>query len=228
MNSPFTALVWEIWQRRRVSACIVVACLAVSALFNLLVLNHLKQTTDIGNFSPFFGILMVVSFACLMGIFNYTENSGKEWSGFPYRLFVLPLPTWQLVFTPMILGLAAVEANYYAWIKLVWTHEQVPMRDWTWFGIILGVYVVVYQTTLWSLAAFRAVRLVVLAVGGVSIFAVACLPFFADALQLHWITQPRLIAILLSLAFVAAAVAWASLRQRSGGGRRQSWLSDRG
>jgi len=40
---------------------------------------------------------MTASFLFLMGIFNHTENSSKEWSGFPYRHFILPVATWRLV-----------------------------------------------------------------------------------------------------------------------------------
>ncbi len=224
MRAPLAALVWEIWRRRRVSAYVVVACVAFSALVNDLILPHVVLTADdLGNFSPFFGILMVVSFLFVMGIFNYTENSSREWSGFPYRLFVLPIPTWQLVLLPMVLGVVAVEANYYAWIKLVWTHEQIPMSEW--FAVVLGVYVVLYQTTLWSLAAFRATRLVMLAVGGMSILAMACAPALAELFHVSWITERRLIVFMLGVALVAVGAAWAAVaRQRSGGGRRQSWL----
>lgn len=231
MNSPFTALAWEIWRRRRGSAWVVLACIAVGVLVNRLILDHFKFVLgdDVGNLSPFFGMLMTLSFLLLMGIFNYTEISNREWSGFPYRLFVLPVPTWQLVLLPMALGVAAVELNYYAWVKLVWTHNQISMPEW--FAVVLGVYVVLYQTTLWSLASFRVARLVALASGGISIFAVACLPFLSavpvltDVLHLSWVTEKRLIAILTALALTAATIAWATVaRQRSGGGRRQSWM----
>ena len=224
MSWPLTALTWEIWRRRRGSAYFVLGCLIASALINLLVVGRLHLTTDdIGNFSPFFGILMTASFLFLMGIFNHTENSSKEWSGFPARLFVLPVATWRLVLLPMVLGVVAVEANYFAWIKLVWTHEQISMPEW--FAVVLGVYVILYQTTLWSLAAFRATRLVALAGGGVSIFLVACLPSLARLMLWTWVTESHLMAILAGVAAVAVAVAWTSVaRQRSGGGRRREWF----
>jgi hypothetical protein len=224
MNWPLTALTWEIWRRRRVSAYIVLACLLASAVVNLLVVRRLHLTTDeVENFSPFFGILMTASFLFLMGIFNHTENSGKEWSGFPYRHFILPVATWRLVLLPMMLGVAAVELNYFAWLKLVWTHEQISMPEW--FAVVLGVYVILYQATLWSLAAFRAARLVALACGGVSIFLVAGLPFLARVMLWTWVTESRLVAILAGVAAVAVAVAWTSVsRQRSGGGRRRGWI----
>ena len=225
------ALVWEIWRRRRGSACLVLACRRQCAFQPAGAEPLSKKTTDIGNFSPFFGILMVVSFLFLKVIFNYTENSNKEWSGFPYRLFVLPLPTWQLVLTPVVLGVLAVEANYYVWIKLVWTHEQIERPEW--FAVVLGVYVVLYQATLWSLAAFRVARLVALASGGISIFAVACMPFLAEVpvlkevMHLSWVTEGRLIVVLLLLALVAFGSAWAAVarqQKRVGSRRRHTWI----
>src|SRR4051812_30986438 len=111
MNSPVVALAWEIWQRGRRSAWIVLGCVSACALVNLQILDRLGLTENSrGNFSPFFGLLMTVSFLLLMGIFNFTEfNSTKEWNGFPYRLFVLPVRTWQLVALPMVLGVVSVE-----------------------------------------------------------------------------------------------------------------------
>jgi hypothetical protein len=92
---------------------------------------------------------------------------------FPYRLFALPIPTWQLIAVPMALGAVSVVLVYVAWIKLVWTHITVPT------GVVwgrLGAYSIFYQTTLWSLAGFRIFRLVALSLGGLSCIAVA-VPF---------------------------------------------------
>jgi len=96
---------------------------------------------------------MVWSFLFLFGFFNYTEiNSTREWNGFPYRLFTLPVRTWQLVVLPMLFGVVAAELVYVAWIKLVWTHGSIPNPEW--FAAVLGAYMVFYQTALWSLAGF--------------------------------------------------------------------------
>ncbi|MGA2244190.1 MAG: hypothetical protein ABSH48_04235 [Verrucomicrobiota bacterium] len=165
---------------------------------------------------------MTLSFLLLMGIFNHTDYN-QEWSGFPYRLFVLPVPTWQLVALPMALGLAAVEGVYFAWIKLVWTNDQIMMPEW--FAVVLGAYMIFFQTILWTLAAFRATRLVVLALGGVSILLVASLPFMARIFPLPWATEPGLMTVLAVLSFVACVIAWTAVaRQRSGGGRRLRWF----
>ncbi|EEF58223.1 hypothetical protein [Pedosphaera parvula] len=225
MNSPIAALVWEIWQRSRRSAWVAIGCVSACALINLLILDRLGLTeSSRAQFSPFFGLLMVMSFLFLMGIFNYTEfNSTKDWNGFPYRLFALPVRTWQLVALPMLLGVASVEVVYLAWIKLVWTHQQILMPEW--LAVILGAYVVFYQTALWSLAGFRIMRIVALSFGGVSSIVVACLPFFARDNPSPWFLERRLSALVVGMAVVAFMIAWATVaRQRCGGGHRRSWI----
>lgn len=223
MSSPLAALAWAIWRRGRRSAWIVLGCLSACALVNLLFLSGPDVTAATrSNYNPFFGLLMVVSFLFLIGIFNYTEfNSAKDWHGFPYRLFVLPVPTWQLVALPMVLVAASVGLLFTAWIKLVWTHGQIPIPEW--FGTVLAVYAVFYQTFLWLLAGFRVLRIVTLGFGGVTSVLVIWLPFAPDAGP--WLSKERLMAMMVGLAVIAYVIAWATVaRQRSGGGRRRSWI----
>jgi len=90
MHSQLAALAWEIWQRGRRSAWIVLGCIAICAFTNLLFLGRMTAASQ-QHFSFFFGLFMTLSFLFLIGIFNYTEySSTKEWHGFPYRLFTLP------------------------------------------------------------------------------------------------------------------------------------------
>lgn len=224
MKSPTAALAWEVWQRGRRSALWVLGCVSVSAAVNLSIVERVSSEAARASFSPFFGMLMTLSFLLLMGVFNYTEfSSTKEWHGFPYRLFVLPVPTLKLVALPMFLGVASVELVYVAWIKLVWPHERIVMPEW--FAVVLGAYVVFYQTTLWTLAGLRITRLVALSFGGASSIAVACLPMFASQTSSPWFSEKRLIPIITGLAFVAFLMAWASVAgQRRGGGRRLSGI----
>lgn len=222
MNSPLAALAWEIWNRGRRSARLAVGCLAVCALINLVVVRASALGPEL--FNTLFGMLMTLSFLLMMGIFNYTEFSfSREWNGFPYRLFTLPLRTWQLVALPMLLGVASVELLYVAWIKLVWTHQQIPIAGWP--AVVLGAYMIFYQTALWSLAGFRIVRLLALSLGGVSSIAVVCLPIFDKIVPSPWFSEKRLIAIMSVLSFLAFIAAWRTVaRQRCGGGFRRNWV----
>lgn len=229
MRSPTIALTWEIWRRGRRAATAVIACIAFCAIVNLIV-----HDTNREPFSSIFGFLMVVSFAFLLAVFNCTEfSSTREWSGFPYRLFVLPVPTWKLVGIPMLLGLIVVECLYVGWIKLVWTHGQFEHSKW--FAVVLGAYLTYYQVTVWSLAAFRILRLILLSVGGVSAILVAFLPMFGRILNVPWISEEHLIPIVLATIPIAFIIAWTAVaRQRHSGGRRRNlvkalaeWIVDR-
>ncbi len=236
MNRPITALSWEIWRRGRRSAAVILGCVTFCTI-----INRIIPDTNHALFSTVFGILMVSSFAFLLGLFNCTEfNSSREWNGFPYRLFVLPVPTWQLVAVPMVIGLVVVEGLYFAWVKLVWTHGQLENPDVTkgilWYAVVLGAYLTYYQTALWSLAGFRIFRTMVLSVGGVSAILVAFLPAFGRILAFpHWLSMEHLIAIMLATIPIAFIVAWIAVaRQRHGGGQRRSfvkalmeWIADR-
>jgi hypothetical protein len=225
MRSRLAGLSWEIWQRGRRSACLVAGCVFLCALVNLAAPDSVRLSeTGRALLTPLFGLLMVVSFLLWFGIFNYTEfNSTKEWNGFPYRLFALPLRTLQLVALPMFLGVASVELVYLAWVKLVLTHENIVMSEW--FAVLVGAYMIFYQAALWSLAGFRLTRILVLGFGGASSVGVACLPMFASTIPSPWLSEKRLLTIVVGLAVIAFGIAWASVaRQRCGGGRRRSWI----
>ncbi len=220
MRSPITALTWEIWHRGRRPAIVVLACVAFCAI-----INRIIPDTNHTLFSTVFGVLMVLSFAFLLALLNCTEfNSTREWNGFPYRLFVLPVPTWQLVAVPMLIGLIVVESFYFVWIKLVWTHDQIVQPEW--YAVVLGAYLTYYQMTLWSLAGFRILRTIVLSVGGVSGILVAFLPAFGrfSSDPSPWLSASRLIPVVSATIPIAFIIAWIAVaRQRHGGGRRRNW-----
>ena len=217
MNSPIRALAWEIWRRGRRSVWLVLGCIGFCALVNLAAPERFASS-QAGQ--ALYGLSMVLSLLLLIGIFNYTEfNSSREWHGFPYRLFALPVRTWQLVAVPMVLGVVSSELLYLGWIKLVWTHTRIVMPEW--IAVVLGAYVIFYQMSVWSLAGFRITRVIVLGLGGVSSIAIACLPFFVRDNTSPWLSKGRLIGLVAIMALMSILVAWATVsRQRRGGGRR--------
>jgi hypothetical protein len=221
MFSTTGTLLWEMWRRGRRFAWLTLGSVSFCALLNLTAPQRFCASEPI---QGLFSFLMVWSFLFLFVFFNYTEiNSTREWNGFPYRLFTLPVRTWQLVALPMLSGVVATELVYVAWIKLVWTHGTIPNP--AWFAAVLGAYMVFFQTALWSLAGFRIIRLLVLCVGGTSSIAVACLPLFYKIIPSPWLSENRLLPILAGSALLAFLLALSVVaRQRSGGGRRQSWL----
>jgi len=227
MNSPITALALEIWWRGKRSMWLALSCVAIGVFINLALVDRhpISQETQ-KIFATLFGMLMTLSFFLLMGIFNYTEyNSTKEWNGFPYRLFTLPLATWQLVTVPMFLCVVLAELIFFAWIKLVLTHEAIPMTVTEWLAVVLGAYVIFYQTALWCLAGFRILRIVALGLGGVGWILIASTPFFlATLFNSPWLTVQLCTLVMIGLALLSYVVALTSVRrQRHGGGRRWSW-----
>src|SRR5690349_2325639 len=99
MYSPIMALAWEIWQRGRRSVWLVAGIIAFSSLLSL---GAPGQVRAFENAEAVYIFLMVCSFFLVFGIFHYAEfNPRKNWHGFPYRLFALPVPTWILVALPM-------------------------------------------------------------------------------------------------------------------------------
>jgi hypothetical protein len=169
-------------------------------------------------------LLTVTSLLLAFGIFNYTEFSAqKDWTGFPYRLFAMPVPTWLLVASPMAIGVAAVELVYLAWIKLVFAHD--PFERPEWFGVLIGAYMVFYQTILWSLAGFRTLRIIALGLIGTSCVGVAILPGFEQFTSSPWLSEKVLSALLVALALAGFVISWICVaRQRRGGGRRGNWF----
>ena len=169
------------------------------------------------------GWLMALSLLCVFGIFNFTEsNPGKEWTGFPYRLFTLPVSTLRLVTLPVALGVLGVGGVFAVWTNLVFTHGEIGERRW--FAFVLAVFMMVYQAVLWSLAGFRIGRIVVLGLTGPLFVLIACLPF-TKGTSLIWFSEKFWTGVLAGMALAAFGGAWLFVsRQRCGGGRRRHWF----
>ncbi|HKQ40149.1 MAG TPA: hypothetical protein VJ063_18900, partial [Verrucomicrobiae bacterium] len=169
-------------------------------------------------------LLMAGSLLFVFGSFNYTEfNPQKEWTGFPYRLFTLPVTTFRLVALPVTLGVGTVELVYVAWLNIVFAHGELIRPGW--FAVLIGAYMVFYQAILWTLAAFRILRTIVLGLIGTIFVAVAFLPFFAQYISSPWFSQKVLIGLLTGMALIVFFVTWWCVaRQRCGGGRQNNGL----
>lgn len=227
MNSPSTALAWEIWQRGRKSAWVVIGLIAFGWFFNLVIPDSFRETAaDRERLLTMNCMLMAGSFVLVFGIYNFTEfNAQKEWTGFPYRLFAFPVPTWLLVALPICLGIASIELIYLAWVKLVFTHSELAKP--VWLAVLMGSFLAFYQTILWSLAGLRLLRIIMLSLLGTSLIGVGFLPFFAGYINSPWLSENILIALLSGMTCFAFVVSWNSVaRQRCGGGRRRSWLKE--
>ncbi len=226
MNSPVAALVWEIWRRGRRSALLVILSLLACAVLNTIIPRAEPHHPGRELLEVVFGVLMVLTFILVMGIFNYTEyNSTREWHGFPYRLFTLPVPTWKLAAVPMLCSLAAVELLFAAWLRLVWNGPH-PFQP-ACYAALIAVYMAFYQAALWGLAAFRIARTMALSFGGIAGVFVACLLAVGDRMgnQSPWLLAGRFVPAAALAIVVLMLAAWGAVaRQRCGGGRRRSFV----
>ncbi len=225
MISPTRALIWEIWRRNRLSFLLAAGLLVFAWIFNGTAPATFRATASARErLMALDWLLLVGSMLLVFASFNYTEfNPRKEWNGFPYRLFALPVPTWRLVALPALSGVATVALVYWAWMKLVFVHDEPPKAGW--FGFLLGGFMIFFQATLWTLAGFRILRIVVLGFGGVCFVGIACLPFSGDVIPTVWSAERRLVPLLSGMALMAMVIAWTTVsRQRTGGGRRNHWI----
>jgi hypothetical protein len=226
MNSPIAALAWEVWRHGRRSVLLIVLSVLTCTVLNALIPASESPRPGRALLEVVFGVLMVLSFVLVMGIFNYTEfNSTREWHGFPYRLFTLPVATWKLVAAPMLCGLVTVELLFASWMRFVWNgpHQFQPEC----YAALIGVYMAFYQTTLWGLAAFRIVRTMALSFGGIAAVFVACLLLVDNRMELptRWLSPSRFVPAAALAVAISMLIAWTVVaRQRCGGGRRHNFV----
>ncbi len=225
MRSPTAALIWEIRTEKSWLVRLVIALVLFGWLFNVLFGGTFRATDDgREQLLTLNSLLACGSIFLVFGIFNYTEfNPQKQWTGFPYHLFALPMRTSRLVALPMIAGVGVAELTYLAWVKLVFVHDELVRPEW--FAVLIGGYLVFFQTILWTLAGAKILRIVVLSLVGTSLVGVACVPFLPKLPSDWWLSEPMLIGALAALALLAYLIAWNVVsRQRTGGGVRENWL----
>jgi hypothetical protein len=211
MHSTIAAQTWEIWSRKRTAIRLVIAITGAGGLLNAVLPDSIHSAEgghlllELLAFHAGAAVLLLV-----LAIFSYTEvNTQNGSAGFPQRLFVLPVTSFQLVAVPMILGVVGMEFVAFAWMAFAARSEN---RSPT-VALVLGVYMVLFQTILWTLPRLGSMRMLVLGLTGVTMIM---LPIFPFARRL---SQGEFAGRLVGLAFVAFLTSWAYVaRERSGGG----------
>jgi pimeloyl-ACP methyl ester carboxylesterase len=199
--------------RRRGFLALALAIPACALLYQGLAgpFRALEGLRHLGYLPMGFSLLLTFAF------FNFTEhNSRQRYSGFPHRLFTLPVPTRLLVACPMLCGMLTVAAVYAAWSWLVFRPigAELPYR---WPAALLVTGMACYQAVIWGLAGFRLVRIVSL---GLVLSGLVAVGFLPDVLgpRVSWPLEIGLTWLL--AAAVLAAYLTAVLvvdRQRHGG-----------
>jgi hypothetical protein len=224
MRSPITALIWEILRRNRRSVWIVAVLASLGWLFNLLIPDNFRTGFERDLIQAVSGLLMAASILFVFGISNFTEtNPGKDWSGFPYRLFALPVSTLFLVTLPMVFGVVCLELVFGFWAFIIYPRGEIG--DPWWFAGLLAAFMVLYQAIVWCLAGFRLTRILALGLAGPFFVVIACLPFSGKDSDSLWFSEKLWGPVLSGVALLAFGAAWFFVaRQRCGGGRRRSWI----
>jgi hypothetical protein len=160
MRSPALAIAWQLWRPHRWGLAVVLAyLLGCSVLFPLLPTGASEEKETHGLICS---ALFVFALLYVTGVFAYGIDSRLEAreSGFPARMFTLPLRTSALVGWPMLQGVAAVVL-----LGVVWAHFvlrpcgiRVPL------GLTAAgaaAFVAVLQALLWSPFALPWLRVLV-------------------------------------------------------------------
>ena len=175
----FKILAWEIWGQNRLSVVLFAFIFpAMAYLLNLLVMNFpgldIKQSTINNN--------LAVTCLIFIGItFSYTETSSKSVkTGFPQHLFLLPMPTWQLLLTPMLLGVMILTLYGLVWINLI-LPIQLSAFEQTAVLLALACILIWLQFINWvfSKNAVKAISSLLICIIFVGMFGMSALDFFS-------------------------------------------------
>ena len=211
MNTPVAAAIWEIWTRRRLPIGFAIGLTIVGAAFRWAFQDAVR--IDSGPYLTGFPLaaallnqfMILAWLILLLSVFNYTEfNPQTGRSGFPHRLFVLPVTSFQLVAVPMIGGAAVAGLTAAIWL---WRSTA----PWL-FLVAVASYLVLYQGISWTLASAGPFRLIIL---GALAFGFIATPIVFSWKGLPGIYAYALFAGLAGLSFFTSWI-WVA-RQRSGG-----------
>jgi hypothetical protein len=154
MHSPAAALAWEFWGRHRRGLAGVCVLVLGFALFSAAVSMSAKSAS-------LHSMWFLMCLAYVFGVFAYGFDGRLETaeSGFPARLFVLPVRTWVLVGWPMLQGMATAVLLWVIWDRLVLQANGVQTP--AWWTLMLAAVVATSQAIVWQPFGLPWVRLVV-------------------------------------------------------------------
>jgi hypothetical protein len=227
--SPAAALVWEICRESRFMFLAVLAAIPACAI----VQQFLSESPAASKkFVDFCTLPMALSLAVVFVRLKFTESDRKQqFTGFPARLFTLPVRTWQLVICPMLFGAAVVSLIYLGWAGLVFRQGAEPF-PFGWPCLYLATGMVCFQAIVWALANFRITRLIVLGVFGTvltfgwMLFSMDILRFLMPGTQRSRFVNLQTIqmGVLCALSVASyCAACWAVGRQRHGASFKITW-----
>jgi hypothetical protein len=216
MRTAALALGWQVWSRHRRG-------LTVLAAYGLVV-TPLCHAVAASALNPILLVVLVIwpptaALVYLLAIFSFGLEARVEAaeSGFPARLWTLPLSTWELVGWPMLWGCAALAGGWLA-LALGMLRPLGCDLPLAWPALLLAAVLAWLQVVVWwpfGLPWARVFVAMPLLLGGAVIIPAA---LQESGLLTDPVAVP-LLAVLLVLAYPAAVAGVA--RARHGAGRWQ-------
>jgi hypothetical protein len=166
-RSQAVAVAWEIYRPQRGAFALLFIVLLLCAGFRWLAPS--AGTKD-GWFPDCCVLLLGLSLAASFVLFKFTESDRRErFTGFPSRLFTLPVRTIWLLTWPMLYGAAMVVLIYLAWAGLVLRPAHPGHFPLVFPSLYLATGLVCFQAIVWALAAHPILRLIVLGIWGAAL-----------------------------------------------------------
>jgi hypothetical protein len=192
MTSPLFALSWEFWWRHRLGLLLASVGLVGFAVVGLA--RPFPAALALASSMAF-----LIGLSYVIGVFAYGFDGKLEGveSGFPARLFLLPVRTGLLVGWPMVQGIAVAVGAWLVWERCVLWPAGVETA--AWWTPMLAAVVATSQAIVWLSFGLPWVRiLVATTVLIVQIRSAAILTLFGGPLA-----DPRTQEVVLSLVALA-------------------------
>lgn len=208
MHAPVAALAWEFWGRHRWGLAAAAGLVAGFAAY-------CAAAPPTAQFALVSSIWFVMALCYVLGVFAYGHEARLEAaeSGFPARLFVLPVRTSVLVGWPMLQGVAAAVLLWLGWDRFVLRPAGVETPGW--WAAMLAAVVATSQALVWLPFGLPWARVLVL--GAALTVLLRSNTYFTDpdtrAAVLTWVA-----AGLIPAAFLLARAGVARARRGDGPG----------
>jgi len=141
-------MAWELWGRNRTGMRVLIGGVLGLALLGFALSRSGWMRTD----EPVFissVILFAVAYLYVISMTLYSElRQGNVFSGFPARMFTLPVRTCWLVAWPMLYGIAVLALLWLAMAILIWVPAGAEVQ---WWALpLLAVALVWFQAVCWG------------------------------------------------------------------------------
>jgi hypothetical protein len=210
MRSPVTALAWEIWRKNRGWVYLIIGMILFGRIWLAFFRNQYQALPT---------MLFLTSHLLAFGLFNYTEeNPQRSTTGFPHRLYSLPISSLLLVTVPTIWAIASLLVVRFAWT----TSNGYEVNGFATVKLIM--FTVFYQGIFWVLDDLGVVRIIILGIVAIWLIAFGFSPLAEAKAQS---LENLRIAELLLLTSAVFLVSWGYVARQRSGSASSSELKDR-